>query len=887
MSARLPIAAAAAVVLASLSLSSVLSGNGWLGGGIGAAIIVTAAGIASRLPGPRFTIAASTVVLIGVVPLLLWPGWRAQVVGLALVAATAASATGNRLLRGFAVLALYLAALLIYLNLVFATGLSYGHVIASHASINQLGRLIESAISQIQHAPPPLTDTSAVSLIGAAGIGLVSVMVDLLAVRMQRPAIAGLPLLALFIVPVASNVKTFGGLQVLAFAVGMAGYLTLLSDAGRERLRLWGQVVTFRYVQALEGGGSQPDTKQLAASGRRVGLAAVCLAVIITLVLPSLRPHDVLATTPSGGSSSHGGSTTTNNGIAQVDPFLQVQQQLRESKPVPVLTYTTSTTAPADQYFPVYVLNYNGRADTWLPQFGTASHRVSADGGLPYRPDGQLASTPVDTVITTVALNEDQGTSGGGFLPVPYPPVKLSTSTFGWVELKGSLMLFNSAGPLGGLRYTVASSEPDPTQAQIESALAGTPQSLTAEYGSYTGPDAARLAAIAHQHTLRATTELEAAVDLQAWFTSGSFRYSLKPNLPSSHWLLTFLTTDRRGYCQQFAWAFAILARLVGIPSRLAIGYTGGSPGPRGAWQVTTADAHAWPELFFPGEGWLRFEPTPRGGAGQGTATVPPYASGASGGLPVTKQGSSAGLGGSTGPGHAPGPPGLNHLNHLQPGGGGKPAAVGGSSLWLVTLIPVLVLLLLGSPAMVRRLTRRRRWLAVSGDAAVAEAAWRELTDDLRDYRLSRPPGETPRSMARRIGREARLDPPAIGALARIVAAAERAKYARIAGPGGGLAADSVTVRRALAASVPVRQRLRALLLPASTLAAAEHALQRAGDTLEASLPALRRQLRGIEPRPADYEAGWVTRWGARLPVDGTRALRAQRAQHRRPLQRQ
>ncbi len=856
MSLRIPLTAAAAVLLASLSLSAVLQGNGWLGGGIGAVIVIAAAGLASRLPALRFPITASIVLLISVVPLLFWPGWPALVTGLAIVTITAASATGNRWLRGFAILALYLGALLIYLNLAFAAGASYGHVVPSHASLQHLGQLIQSAFNQFQSSPP-LSDTSAVSLVGSGGIGLIAIMVDLLAVRMQRPAIAGLPLLVLFSVPVASDLKSFGGLQVLTFAAGMAGYLTLLSTSGRERLRLWGQLVTFRYVQAPDEAGSGPDTKQLAASGRRVGLAAVCLAVIIPIVLPSMRPHDVFATTQDGSDSGADAANgnTGGNSSAQLDALLQVQQQLRDTKPQPVLTYTTTAAAPADQYFQVYVLNYNARQDTWLPQFTAGeAFRYSAGSKLPYAAPGQLASTPVDTVVTRVTLNKDQSAAGTtGFLPVPYAPVDLTTSTLGWAELKNSLMLFNSSVPLGGLRYTVTSSEADPTQTQINDALGAIPQSLVTEYGSYTGPDAAKLASIAHQHTAGASTQLQEALDLQTWFTSSSFRYSLKPNLPSSHWLLTFLTHDRRGYCQQFAWAFAVLARLLDIPARVAVGYTGGSPGPHGTWRVTTADAHAWPELYFPGEGWLRFEPTPHGSTGQGTATAPPYASGPAGaGFAATKPGSTSGAGGSAGSGHAGTPPGLNHLNHL-PGGGSAPlAAVRSSGLWLAIVIPILALLLIGLPAVTRRVTRRRRWLGASSDAALAGAAWRELTDDLTDYRLSRSPGETPRAMARRISREAKLDAPAAAALSRIVAAAERAQYGRNAGPGSGLAADVLAVRRALGASVPVRQRLRASLLPASTLFAAQHILQRAADKLtwlDTSLPALRRQLRSADAR--------------------------------------
>jgi transglutaminase-like putative cysteine protease len=857
MSLRMPLIAAMAVVLASLSLSAVVQGNGWLFGGIGATIVVAGAGLASRLPGLRFPVTAGVVVLIAVVPLLFWPGWAALVAGLAIVAATAASATGKRSPRSFAIVALYLAALLIYLNLAFAASRSYGHLLPSHASIDYLGQLVRTAFASFQGSPP-VADTRAVSLVGTAGIGLVAILVDLLAVRMQRPAIAGLPLLVLFSVPVTTNLKAFGGLQVLTFAAGMAGYLTLLSTAGRERLRMWGQLVTFKYVQSADEAGTGPDTKQLAASGRRVALAAVCLAVIIPIVLPSVRPHDIFATTPTGsGAAADAGNSgdSNSNASSQLDPMLQVQQQLKERKPEPVLTYTTSATAAADEYLQVYVLNYNQRAETWLPEVTEGSGFRYVNGTkLPYTPQGQLSSSQVSTIVTTVTLNKDQSSPGAaGFLPIPYAPVKLAIGTPGWAELPGSLMMFNSGVPLGGMRYTVTSNVPDPTVAQIENAQAATPTSILDQYGAYGGPNTAQLAAIAHQHTAGADTELQAALDLQSWFTSGSFRYSIKPNLPSSHWLVAFLTKDRRGYCQQFAWAFAVLARLVGIPSRIVVGYTGGTSRSGSSWQVTTADAHAWPELYFPGEGWLRFEPTPQGPAGQGTAVAPPYASGsAAGGLPAAKSGTATGAAGSAASGHPAGISGLNRFNHGQGGGAAlKLPTVSGSDLWVVILIPVLILLLISAPAAGRRLTRRRRWLTAASDRAVAAAAWRELLDDLEDFGVSREPGETPRAMARRIRREAKLNQAAADALSRIVTAAERAQYARLAGPASGLPEDVLAVRRALAASVPAGQRIRAWLLPASTLKSTQHLLQRAGDTLtwlDTSLPA-RRQLRSAEQR--------------------------------------
>jgi hypothetical protein len=223
---------------------------------------------------------------------------------------------------------------------------------------------------------------------------------------------------------------------------------------------------------------------------------------------------------------------------------------------------------------------------------------------------------------------------------------------------------------------------------------------------------------------------------------------------------------------------------------------------------------------------------------------VPAYATGPAGGGLAKPSAGGAAAAGAAGNSQANAVRGLNTFQRLEQGGGAGGSA-SGSSLWLAIVIPLLVLLLIGAPAAARKLTRRRRWLVASDDAATANAAWRELTDDLRDYGMSSAAGETPRALARRLGREANLDPAAAEALRRVVTAAERAAYATRAGSGAGLAADVTRVRRAVAAATPLSRRIRAWLLPASTLAATQEGLQRLGDTLswlDTSWPTLRRQ---------------------------------------------
>ncbi len=112
-------------------------------------------------------------------------------------------------------------------------------------------------------------------------------------------------------------------------------------------------------------------------------------------------------------------------------------------------------------------------------------------------------------------------------------------------------------------------------------------------------------------------TDLEQAGRLQTWFRGGGgFQYSLDaPTDSGSTGVADFLVT-RQGYCVHFASAMAIMARTLDIPARVAVGFLPGEQQADGTWVITQQDAHAWPELYFEGAGWMRFEPTPSSRAG-------------------------------------------------------------------------------------------------------------------------------------------------------------------------------------------------------------------------------------------------------------------------------
>jgi hypothetical protein len=115
--------------------------------------------------------------------------------------------------------------------------------------------------------------------------------------------------------------------------------------------------------------------------------------------------------------------------------------------------------------------------------------------------------------------------------------------------------------------------------------------------------------AIAHQLTDDQPTALLKILTIQQHLRS--FRYDLNvAPAEGGDDILNFLTVSKAGYCQQFAGTMAVLLRALGIPARVAVGF---APGIRrnGAWQVSTAESHAWVEVLFPRYGWLAFEPTP------------------------------------------------------------------------------------------------------------------------------------------------------------------------------------------------------------------------------------------------------------------------------------
>lgn len=257
------------------------------------------------------------------------------------------------------------------------------------------------------------------------------------------------------------------------------------------------------------------------------------------------------------------------------------------------------------------------------------------------------------------------------------------------------------------------------------------------------------VAATARQLAGDATSTFDTAMTLQAWFQT-QFEYSLEVQPGHGNSAIESFLRDRVGYCEQFAGTYAAMMRTLGIPSRVAVGFTSGVALGDGEFSVLGRNAHAWPEVWFDDVGWVAFEPTPGRGA--------PNAESYTGITP--QQDTSAGVGDLenaelTPPTTLPsGPtgdqPGLEipdfpdpAVGDLQSGTTG-PGSDGGAP-WVWLGVAALLVAALAAPGVVRFLRRRRR--AQSIDQQVADA-WRRATDAVAAVGVPLRPSDTPFEVA-------------------------------------------------------------------------------------------------------------------------------------------
>jgi transglutaminase-like putative cysteine protease len=746
-------------------------------------------------PDRTMTIAAAVACVLvstAMTPLFFGPLWFAAAAGAVITAAGAGTLTRLRAPRVPPVpacLAAGVAALLLYLNLVFEGRHSLLYVIPTPGSLARLWDLVGAGLDEahIYHQPAP--GLPGLVLLAAAGAGITAVLTDLIAVRLRAAAPAGLPLLVLFGVPVMMSAPHNQLVDGVIFGLAGAGYLAMLAVSSQAR----GNVTA------------------LAAAG---GLTSIAVALCAPLLLSGVH----LSALFSPGAEAGG--------------LPQTMAQLHEGRPSVVFTYTT-TASPSlqrndPQYFRQYVFDTLDEKGWQLTSYPPDAAQASSLPQAPGLTDLSAAQQVTTTVTTTGGL------SGGhpAFLPLPYPEIRVSARGR-WLA-DPDLMIYSPDSSLADITYSAVSYAVDPSLAQLEAVPPLDGSGLAPDLQLPPAYTTAALKQLAQARTSGQATEIGKVNALATWLSSPPFRYSLAAAPSSSAaGLLSFLTTTKTGYCVQYASALTVLTRLLGIPARFVTGYTAGMPGKDGRYQVKTTDAHAWTEVYFPTFGWIRFEPTP--GEQAGTASTPDYmsASAGTGSAPtaVADPIIQAAAGSAD---HVPGPLANRPVTKSpqqadQPGTGshGRPATTSQAAATALAVVAAIALVV-AAPATLRITRRRWRWMRATDDAARAHVAWREFRDDLADFGFGGRPSEPPRTLADRVS--ATLPEPASAAVRRLALAEERASYAACPSVPQALRRDGTTVRRGLAATARRSVRWRARVLPASlvsTTAAIDHILHR------------------------------------------------------------
>jgi transglutaminase-like putative cysteine protease len=290
----------------------------------------------------------------------------------------------------------------------------------------------------------------------------------------------------------------------------------------------------------------------------------------------------------------------------------------------------------------------------------------------------------------------------------------------------------------------------------------------------------------------RARTPYEAATALLRWFrTTGGFTYTDTPAVYAAAPLVGFVAQTRAGYCQHFAGAMALMLRYLGIPARVAVGFSSGVyDTAHRRWNVSDHDAHAWVEAWFRGYGWLPFDPTPQAGRPErGTLSAPYARTAAPGGTTTTAP--TGGADRSAGHRHGETSSSTATTGTVEP-----------LRHRSVNLFLVLVLLMAGIVVVVvatKVVARRVRYLT-HDPRRVAAACRQELADFLVDQRIEGARSATLHELGELVRRELAVEPDAF------VAAATAARF----GPPAGAPAAAHDARRELRR---LRSRMRERLL--------------------------------------------------------------------------
>ncbi|MGA8846587.1 MAG: transglutaminaseTgpA domain-containing protein [Nocardioides sp.] len=660
-------------------------------------------------------------------------------------------------------------------------------------------------------APVPSTaDISVQPLLAIGGLAAM-LLVDLLACTLRRAPLAGLALLIVYSVPV-SMLDT--GIAWWVFALTALGFLMILFLQEQERVGRWGRSLD-------PGTSSSHRSEAVRASALLVAVGATAIAVVAPLAIP----------TSDLGLFGLGAGAGGDNQITIDNPLTDLRRDLRRGPDIPLLEVVTDD--PSPDHLRISVLNRFSDNE-----FSSGDRDVPAanlaDGPLPEL-QGVSAAVAAGARQFSYSVNVEPEFDSR-WLPTQAPITSIEAAG-DWRFDASTMDFLASQDDLSttGLSYEMTAVDYDfrPEDLRV-TPLAS--DEVSDEVTALPEQLPSIVSQLSRGVTAGARTKYDKAVVLQRWFREdGGFVYDLD-DAPSAKVgtdeLEAFLLEDtgRVGYCEQFATAMAVMARVLDIPSRVAVGFLTPDRTAPDTYLYSAHDLHAWPELYFPGAGWVLFDPTP--GRRVRSRYLPAYTTrGTQTALPTNSPDAQTSRQPSARP-TAQDPSGGATPTAEDTDAGGAGKDTGSSVPWTPVLLLLAVLTLLAALA-----TAPKAWRAKQRARRLAggpESVWEELRATTLDLGGAWPEHRSPRAtlavLVARFGRDGDESerpatgpdraPEAVSALARIVHALEQKRYAppRSGAAGGPFGDDALRCCTALMAGASPRVRRRATWLPRTVL---------------------------------------------------------------------
>lgn len=612
--------------------------------------------------------------------------------------------------------------------------------------------------SQVDFAPVPLRAGYAV--LTTVAMWLVVTIGEVAAFRWRRPVLASIPAMGVFALTQVVGTQQGSIFYVMLFLTALFAFWALDSA---HKLRAWGPP-----ARIIEGRRTFQPPPIASGLARKMGASCVAAALVLPVFLPALE-DGLVSWRTKNGAAGFGAGTGGGSGGSRIDPLVSMVPQL--------ISQTERELFRVRSNVPAY-----WRLMT-LTRFDGESWTRGSVGQLPISRTGETpfeVNAPGQRVTQRFAI----GSLEGHELPLAGIP----RAIVGSPEMEGRLYIDPATTDLtlNGLMatdttYSVEATLPRATYedlAETEVAAPPTPQYIQT-------PRLSRaVRELSDEWTQGAETDVAKLVAIQSRLRG--FDYSVDLDKPtSSDYLEEFLLDTRVGYCQQFATAFALLARDLGFPTRVVVGFLPGQTdiATPDNYVVTGNETHAWPEVLFEGYGWIRFEPTPRQEASAPLYTVEGVESD-----PATIAGAEAPTGSRGGSGVAEGNQNDALNRALDPderrdrrAAREAAAAERMNDEWresfgrlALILLVIAVAFSIGVPA-IKRARVEARYRRARDTRDVAAAAFAEFEQSAGDLAAARNRGESAARYAARVSKIAAIPQAPVIRLASIYEAAEYA----------------------------------------------------------------------------------------------------------------